>query len=716
MYRHFIIFVLFNIFVSCGPATKTMDHITNHEISVTLDPENHLIKGTDQITAKLPAGRTEIGFLLNSSIEKVELVDSPDFTLTKMDISKFTTHYHKKIDLDKNAPLNYYVVKVVQPDSIIKFTVSYNGVIYDSLRNLKQEYSRGFSTTTGLIEQRGVYLSGSSGWIPTQKQGTFTFKLKTYLPLGWQSISQGEETSRGAEGDYQINEWTCNKPMEEVYLIAGKYLVTEEDYHGIKVMTYTYQDDPELAQNYRQATKRYLDLYNQQIGRYPYKKFALVENFWQTGYGMPSFTLLGSQVIRLPFIIHTSYGHEILHNWWGNGVYVDWERGNWCEGLTNYMADHYYKQLADKAVAYRRSMLQSYLNYVQNERDFPLTEFKERHNPATQAVGYGKASMVFHMLYKMLGEKKFLAAVKSFYKNYLFKTASWLDLEKEFTAQTEGQDLSWFFDQWINRVGAPILKLENATAIAHDSKFDVTITLSQSTPPYHLIVPVRFIGDSDTTVTAFMQQAQESYTFRLPYKPEKVWVDPEFDLFRKLDRAEIPPALSQTLGALQTVIILPTAANQEIYQAYQKMAEQWRSSDGVTIKSDKEVTMQDLKGKAAWIMGTMNKWFPKFSDLLPKEAEITTTEWRINNQKFPSENHSLVLTARHPDDPQLSWTLVSISNINDFPAISRKLPHYGKYGYLIFKGAQNVLKGEWVIVESPLIKEIILTDSDQAKE
>ena len=71
-------------------------------------------------------------------------------------------------------------------------------------------------------------------------------------------------------------------------------------------------------------TAQYLEMYRQLIGPYPFAKFALVENFWETGYGMPSFTLLGPQVIRFPFILHSSYPHEILHNWWGNSVFVDW--------------------------------------------------------------------------------------------------------------------------------------------------------------------------------------------------------------------------------------------------------------------------------------------------------------------------------------------------------------------------------------------------------
>lgn len=704
MYRKICVLFLIAILSTCGQSTITADnfaYITHHKIVVTINPDDHSIKGTDEITVNLPQNQNEIEFCLNRTIGKVELIDSPGFTLVEKDIAKYKTN---KIDNELKAKLRYYAVTAERPDSMVAFKLNYEGIIFDTLKASEQEYSRGFATTSGLIEPRGVYLTGSSGWIPTQDHGMFTFNLKTLLPVGWQSISQGEETIRRIDGDYQINEWTCNEPMEEIYLIVGKYIITEEDHHGIKVMTYTYQEDPNLTKNYRDATKRYLDMYEKQIGPYPYKKFALVENFWQTGYGMPSFTLLGSQIIRLPFIIHTSYGHEILHNWWGNGVYVDWDSGNWCEGLTNYMADHYYKKLAGEGVSYRRTMLQSYLNYVQTERDFPLTDFRERHNPATQAIGYNKSAMVYHTLYQLLGEEKFYAAIRSFYKNNLFKKASWADLEKEFNAQYDKGDLHWFFDQWINRQGAPRIKIEDLT---FDAQTRVEIKLSQETPIYRLLVPIRFAGTKDTTIHIWLESEQQSYSFEFKDKPNRVEVDPNFDLFRKLDRSEIPPALSQTFGALQSLVLLPGSADRSIYQAYQKMAESWGTSNTMTIKSDAEVTDQDLKGKAVWVLGTMNSWFSKFIETLPDEAEISAEQWRLENQQFSAAGHSLVLTARHPDEPELSWTLVHVADPADFSAIGRKLPHYGKYGYLIFEGGQNVLKGEWRVRESPLIRNIV---------
>ncbi len=42
---------------------------------------------------------------------------------------------------------------------------------------------------------------------------------------------------------------------------------------------------------------------------------------------MLSYTLLGRTVIKMPFIVYTSLGHEIAHNWWSNSVFVDQKKG-----------------------------------------------------------------------------------------------------------------------------------------------------------------------------------------------------------------------------------------------------------------------------------------------------------------------------------------------------------------------------------------------------
>ena len=113
-------------------------------------------------------------------------------------------------------------------------------------------------------------------------------------------------------------------------------------------------------------------MYRGLIGPYPYGKFALVENFWETGYGMPS--LHAARARRSSASrssSRSSYPHEILHNWWGNSVFVDYESGNWCEGLTAYLADHLIQEQRGQGDEYRRDTLQKYRDYVQRRPRLP---------------------------------------------------------------------------------------------------------------------------------------------------------------------------------------------------------------------------------------------------------------------------------------------------------------------------------------------------------
>ena len=273
--------------------------------------------------------------------------------------------------------------------------LQYEGKFDFGLSDQKEEYTRGFRETVGIVSKEGVYLSGNGFWYPHVGPGLVEYEVEVAEPEGWHVVSAGNGTSRDAQGAAR---WESHGAIDEITLVGGPLLVYRDAAGAVETLVYLRQKDDALAGKYLQATAQYVEMYRGLIGPYPYGKFALVENFWETGYGMPSYTLLGPQVIRFPFILSSSYPHEILHNWWGNSVFVDYETGNWCEGLTAYMADHLIQEQRGKGEEYRRDTLQKYRSYVRDGRDFPLTEFRSRHSAATEAVGYGKTLMVFHMI------------------------------------------------------------------------------------------------------------------------------------------------------------------------------------------------------------------------------------------------------------------------------------------------------------------------------
>ncbi|MFH1145185.1 MAG: hypothetical protein V1774_11630, partial [Candidatus Eisenbacteria bacterium] len=312
--------------------------IAHHAIEAMLDPATATLTATDRLTLCHASGvpaEAKVPLLLHRGLQvrdirvadeggpRLQWEESPrwnprDFWERPEYAELAGLSHGRQIDLTLAAPS-----AAVWPESLV-VVVRYAGVVYDSLRPPPENYQRGFETTTGLIDPRGAYLSGTSLWYPQRFDGPCPFRLDVTVPPGWQAVSQGERFHGEAE---QRVTWISTAPMDEIYLVAGPYVLREESHPGptgagrpIAIQTFTYgNDDDELVRTYLDATHDYLDLYSRRIGPYPFPKFALVENFWQTGYGMPGFTLLGDRVIRLPFIVHTSYGHEILHNWWGNG-------------------------------------------------------------------------------------------------------------------------------------------------------------------------------------------------------------------------------------------------------------------------------------------------------------------------------------------------------------------------------------------------------------
>jgi hypothetical protein len=444
----------------------------------------------------------------------------------------------------------------------------------------------------------------------------------------------------------------------------------------------------------------------------------LVENFWETGYGMPSFTLLGSQVIRLPFILHSSYPHEILHNWWGNGVYVDYASGNWSEGLTSYLADHLIQEQRGQGAEYRRSTLQKYADYVRAQRDFPLTEFRARHSSATQAVGYGKSLMLFHMLRLELGDAVFVDGMRRFYREQLFRQAGFADLERSFSAAA-GRPLNGFFAQWVRRTGAPELRLSGARAEPTEDGFRLRARLEQVQrgAVYRLGVPVAVQLQGQPQAEQLRVQldgASREIDLLLPARPLRLDLDPQFDLFRRLDRNEIPPALTQAFGAERALVLLPAAAAPELLAGYRQLADSWsESGEGqLEIRLDRELDQLPLD-RAVWLFGWDNRFRPELAAAL-KHYPFRDLGERlgIEGQELSRRSDSAVVVARQPANPDQALVWVASDNPAALPGLGRKLPHYGKYSYLGFAGdePENRLKGQWPVVDSPMSQPVAQTD------
>ncbi|NWG30739.1 MAG: M1 family peptidase [Rhodocyclaceae bacterium] len=313
----------------------------------------------------------------------------------------------------------------------------------------------------GTASPEGSFLPASSGWYP-DPGALFTHRVTLHLPAGQKGLVPGTlvEESDTPQGYRAVFDFP--HPADALELMAGPYVVSERSLKladkTVRIRTWFHPELKDFAQAYLDDSARYLERYSKLIGPYPFGMFSVVSSPTPTGYGMPTLTYLGRDVIRLPFIRATSLGHEVLHNWWGNGVYPDWQSGNWSEGLTTFMADYAYKEEEGEAAAreMRLGWLRDYAAVPPSE-DFALTDFRSRHHGIASIIGYGKAAMVFLMLRDRIGKDAFERGLKLFWQRHRFKTAGWRDLEAAFV-EASGQPLREFFRTWVEQPGAPPFK------------------------------------------------------------------------------------------------------------------------------------------------------------------------------------------------------------------------------------------------------------------
>ncbi len=715
---------LFSLLLSFGLVVSSVYSQTpylHHGLQVTVNPSAHAVSVIDTVVFPEKTTAEHLSFLLNKNLKVSSLSPGVTIVLLKSDVKA------QDSGMDMEAPQvaarvkqNRYAIqfknKLKAPSQVV---LKYSGKIHYAIKNLGEEYQRSFSTTPGIIDTQGVYLAGSSDWIPYFDNQLITFRLSVVLPPGWDVVSQGQRITHRLESDQSRITWLSKEPMEEVFLIAAKFHEYDKPVGKVNVMAFLRSPDASLANKYLETTGQYLEMYRELIGPYPYWKFALIENFWETGYGMPSFTLLGPQIIRFPFILHSSYPHELLHNWWGNSVYVDFKHGNWCEGLTVYMADHLIKEQRGQGAAYRRSTLQKYTDYVNPQNDFPLSTFLSRHDAPSEAIGYGKCMMLWDMLREDVGDPTFIRAVQKFYHDNKFKRASFDDLRKAFEA-VSGKNFRPFFKQWVDRTGAPTLKLSDVRVKKSGDGFLLTFTIRQTQheAPFDLSIPVAVsFKDSVHFEKVHLSSRQASYSFRYNDRPALVQVDPQFHVFRRLDANEIPPALSKIFGASKILIILPDDAKDN--GPYVRLANLWSKNTRKDVRVQKASQVKQLPAdRAVWVFGKDNPFVEEIKrGLKAYDAHISSLSVRLKKTEAVYPNNDIVVSVRHPQNPASVLVWLTIGNPQAVNGLARKLPHYGKYSYLIFTGFEptNVDKGQWPVVNSPLAKIIPLPDGQLPK-
>jgi len=376
--------------------------------------------------------------------------------------------------------------------------------------------------------------------------------------LSGEALEAARAATSMANGTFRRTHWKQSVPIAPwlFALGAAPFAVDYYDtFEGVSLQTWVYRQDRDAGfYDFSWPTKDVLRFYSDTIGPYAYEKLANVQSN-SVGGGMEAATAIfygdnsvtGERTTRWRNVII----HEIAHQWWGNAVTEnDWDHVWLSEGFATYFTllyreyaygrDDFLAGLADS----RRRILDFYADnpdyrVVHDDLD-PIGR-----GTVTNGMTYQRGGWFLHMLRGLMGDDRFHAGIREYYRLYRDRNASTDDFREVMENTFEpAADLTAFFEQWLYQGGIPhlrgawwwddaagelVIELEQ---IADDGyTFEMPIPVQVTLPPESGAQGRRGIRGGGAPVvldrSVMMPRATGQSRIALPREPTSVVLDPD---------------------------------------------------------------------------------------------------------------------------------------------------------------------------------------------
>ena len=703
-------------------APSAQENITNvhHTLSAELIPAAHELVASDQIDLEVEPQVTSVTFTLAPALQVESIVMRTGSASGKQgnrdEVVPYTTERPTKTTVQR--------IEVSLPkDHSRKVTLvmSYRGQINDPPREPRHLRFVTPSETAGHIGLEGVYLSGESQWYPDVIGSLSTYRVTAQIPQGWTVVASGRKESETTTSGKTSSTWIVQDQSEAFTVVANKFVTRSREWKSqtgqrVELQTHFLPDNAGLADEYLDATAKYLDVYVRILGDYPFDKFAVVENFFASGLGLPSFTLLGSGSIKRHYIQPYALGHEIVHSWIGNSVFNRDDQGNWVEGITTYLANYYWHEVVQdtpQAFEQRRMMLDGYNLYVRPETDYAISQFLRKHDEKDNAIGYHKSAFVFHLLRQEIGDEPFWRGLKTFVSSYRNRPADWRSIEEVFSRES-GQDLRWFFEQWVERPGAPLLSLRDVHARRVKGEggreaWRLTVQVEQAEKPFRMAIPLRIVMKESTDIKPIMLSLSQTSVaeFVLSDQPLRVELDPDLMTFRRLTRRQLPPMLNgYVTDPHKTVVRAFSDPASPLQQIVSRIADHELSGSHRTrVVSLKENSLP-RDGSILVLAGADQRQavHSLVQESCGDRIALGESGFQIEGQVYDGPKMAVLFSCHRANVPGSVITVLYGVTSSAVEKIARFLFYYGWHSYVIFKDGAVTKREVWQGL--PDVKEV----------
>lgn len=462
-----------------------------------------------------------------------------------------------------NQKLHITLDRFYKPTETISLRIVYQTQPRRGLYFTNQSKNRGFIVPAQIWTQGEP--EDNSSWFPCYDFPDDKATTEQFITTAPDEIAIGNgvlvDTKTNADKTKTYH-WQMDVPHATylVSMVVGKYTKLEDKYKDTPLEYYVYPGSEEISGKAFAQTPHIMELFENNFRvPFPYKRYAqtiVAEfNLFAGMENITSTTLADSYFLQEHAdrneVTEELISHELAHSWFGNLVTCkNWSHLWLNEGFATYM-EAVYKEQTQGRKAYMDKLKSDAINYFISEaqsNSHPLVnKYYNLGYDLFDATTYQKGSVVLHMLRRTVGDEIFWKAVNIYLNEYKYKTVETANLQKVFE-RVSGQNLNWFFDQWVYKAGFPELK---AKYVYDKNSRTVQLSLEQTQDfnemrpeVFRLFIDIEIVTTKGTHAKQIeMNKRKQTFTLNVDDELLQVWVDRESNLLRLLD---FPQAKEQT--------------------------------------------------------------------------------------------------------------------------------------------------------------------------
>ncbi|KAF0248497.1 MAG: membrane alanyl aminopeptidase, partial [bacterium] len=464
----------------------------------------------------------------------------------ELDATKFNVEWVKlsngnalKYEADKEK-ITIILDRVYKSSETISFTVKYSAqpklgltFVKPSTSDPKRPYQ---------IWTQGETLTNRE-WFPCYDSPNDRATSETFITVDskYTAISNGELIEVKENKNKKTYHWKMDYPFPSYLasLVVGEFAELKQETEGVPIFHYVYKDQLENARRSFASVPEMMRFFATKLGHpYPYKKYAEVMVYEFPG-GMENITattMTDNLVRDERAMIDNNDGlsaHELAHQWFGNLVTCrDWSELWLNEGFANFM-DAVWLGHSKGQEEYLRDVLESQNTVLQRYKQGshrPVATKRFYHpDDLFDENSYARPQVIIHYLKHILGEEAFWKAVNHYITvNRQRGLVTGTDLSKAIEDVT-GQNLDWFFEQWIYKLGQPELEI-NSQYDEKKQQLKLTVKQLQKKDPekpwfdvpeaYRLPVDIGITTSKGTKIhQVIINQIEQQFSFPTEEKP-----------------------------------------------------------------------------------------------------------------------------------------------------------------------------------------------------